>query len=78
LTEHCAVTKEVLRILADNNLYLKPEKCEWEKTRVDYLGVVISEEGIEMDPVKVETVRKWPEPKNKKELQQFISFANYY
>jgi hypothetical protein len=78
IDKHCAVTKEVLCILADNDLYLKPEKCEWEKTKVEYLGVIVSEDGVEMDPVKVEAVWRWPEPRNKKDLQQFLGFANYY
>ena len=78
LEEHRAVTKEVLQILADNGLSLKPEKCEWEKTKVEYLGLVISEDGVEMNSGKVEAVRTWPEPKDKHELQQFLGFANYY
>ncbi len=78
LEEHRAVTKEVLRILAENNLSLRPEKCEWERTKMEYLGVVISEDGVEMDAGKVEAVRAWPEPKDKHELQQFLGFANYY
>jgi hypothetical protein len=42
------------------------------------LGVVISEDGVEMDLAKVEAVREWPKPKDKHELQQFLGFANYY
>ena len=78
LEEHRAVTQEVLTILRENHLSLKPEKCEWERTKVEYLGVVISEDGVEMDPAKVEAVREWPKPKDKHELQQFLGFANYY
>ena len=63
LEEHHAITKEVLQILTDNGLSLKPEKCEWEKTRVEYLGVVVSEKGVEMDAGKMEAVHAWPEPK---------------
>ena len=78
LKEHRAVTREVLTILHKNNLSLKPEKCEWEKTKVEYLGVIVSDKGVEMDPAKVEAVTEWPAPKNKCELQQFLGFANYY
>lgn len=45
LEEHRTVTSKVLRILADNGLSLKPEKCEWEKMKVAYLGMIVSEEG---------------------------------
>ena len=44
--EHRNITREVLKILHDNNLSMKPEKCEWEKTKIEYLGLVISEDGV--------------------------------
>jgi hypothetical protein len=78
IDKHHTVTKEVLCILANNNLYLKPEKCEWEEMKVEYLGMIVSEDGVEMDPVKVEAVRRWPKPRNKKDLQQFLGFTNYH
>jgi hypothetical protein len=45
LDSHHDVTREVLQIMKENNLSLKPEKCEWEKTEVEYLGHIISVEG---------------------------------
>ena len=54
---HQRVVHNVLHILADNNLYLKPQKCQFEVTEVEYLGVVISEDCIAMDPVKVNDVK---------------------
>ena len=56
---HRRVVNDVLRILADNNLYLKPQKCQFEATEVKYLGVIISEDHIAMDPVKVNGVKNW-------------------
>jgi hypothetical protein len=55
-----------------------PEKCEFEKTRIEYLGLIISENQVEMDPVKVAGVTDWPEPCNKREVQSFLGFANFY
>lgn len=78
LDEHRRVVKRVLDILRQNNLYLKAEKCEFEKTKVEYLGLIISEGKIEMDPVKVEGVSKWPEPCTVKEVQSFLGFVNFY
>ena len=50
---HCHIVNDVLHILADNNLYLKPQKCQFEVTEVEYLGVIIHENFITIDSVKV-------------------------
>jgi hypothetical protein len=50
--EHKKVTQEVLQILQDNNLYLKPQKCKFEKDQIEYLGMIISHNHVTMDPVK--------------------------
>ena len=52
LDKHRQVTQLVLRRLAEHKLYLWPEKCEFEKTQIKYLGLVISENWVEMDLVK--------------------------
>ncbi|KAG6875303.1 hypothetical protein C0993_009865, partial [Termitomyces sp. T159_Od127] len=59
----------VLECLCQHQLYLKPEKCEFEQTQIEYLRLIISHKAAEMDLVKVAGVAKWPEPKNKKEVQ---------
>jgi len=53
LEEHQRVTRRVMELLQKHNLFLKPKKCEFEKTEVEYLGVIISQNSIKMDPVKV-------------------------
>src|ERR1700761_7118630 len=78
LDEHRAVTRRVLQLLKENGFFLKPEKCEWERTEVEYLGVVISENSVKMDPVKVAGVTEWPAPTNRKEVQSFLGFTNFY
>jgi hypothetical protein len=78
LEEHRRITRRVLGRLAEHQLYLQPEKCEFEKTRIEYLGLIISENRVEMDPVKVAGVADWPEPCNKREVQSFLGFANFY
>jgi hypothetical protein len=78
LDEHRRVTHRVLGRLAEHQLYLRPEKCEFEKTRIEYLGLIISENRVEMDPVKVAGVAEWPEPSNKREVQSFLGFVNFY
>jgi hypothetical protein len=78
LDEHRRITRLVLERLRQHHLYLKPEKCEFEKTQIEYLGLIISDGRVEMDPVKVEAVSRWPVPTNKKEVQSFLGFTNFY
>ena len=58
-TLHRRVVNDVLRILAVNDLYLKPQKCQFKQTEVEYLGVIIQEDSITMDPIKVQGVKNW-------------------
>ena len=78
MEEHQQIVKRVLELMQEHKLYLKPEKCKFHQTRVDFLGLIISENSVEMDPVKVEGVRKWPTPQKKKEVQSFLGFTNFY
>ena len=66
LEEHWKVTWRVMELLWKHNLFLKPEKCEFKKTEVEYLGVIISQNSVKMDPVKVAGVMEWPIPSNRK------------
>ena len=65
-------------MLRKYRLYLKVEKCTFECTMVEYLGLVLSEGQVEMDPVKIAGVRDWPTPKNVTEVQSFVGFVNFY
>ena len=78
LEEHRKVTEEVLALLQKYNLYLNAKKCEFEKLKVEYLGLIISQGKIEMDPVKIDGVATWPEPACVKDVQSFVGFVNFY
>jgi hypothetical protein len=78
LEEHRQITCLVLDHMHEHKLYLRPEKCEFEKTRIKYLGVIISHNKVEMDLVKIAGVVDWLTPSNKKEVQSFIGFINFY
>ena len=67
-----------MELLQQHGLSLKPEKCEFEKTSIEYLGVVVSHNSIKMDPAKVAGVAEWPTLSNKKEVQSFLGFTNLY
>jgi hypothetical protein len=78
LEEHCQIMHLVLDRMRKHKLYPQPEKCEFEKTRIEYLGIIISHNKVEMDPVKIAGVADWPTPSNKKEVQSFVGFVNFY
>src|ERR1700761_761561 len=68
LKEHCQVVCEVLKMLQHYDLYLKPEKCEFEKDTMEYLGMIIHPGEVQMDPDKVAAVKDWPTPTTLKEV----------
>src|ERR1700761_6802914 len=78
LKEHHQVVQEVLKWLEHYNLYLKPEKCEFKKQSIEYLGMIIQPVEVQMDPGKVAAVKDWPTPTTLKEVRAFIGFANFY
>uniref|UniRef100_A0A8C1UQM8 Gypsy retrotransposon integrase-like protein 1 n=1 Tax=Cyprinus carpio TaxID=7962 RepID=A0A8C1UQM8_CYPCA len=78
LQVHIQHVRRVLQRLLENQLFAKAEKCSFHNQSVPFLGHIISVEGICMDPAKVEAVSDWPTPGNRKSLQSFIGFANFY
>eukprot|EP00731_Ephydatia_muelleri_P004975 Em0002g1151a len=75
---HVKQLKEVLERLKIAGLKIRPKKCHLLQTSVQYLGHVISAEGIRTDPQKVACVSNWPVPRTSKELQSFLGLASYY
>ena len=67
--EHAKAIRRVLQVLQEHKLFLHPEKCEFCKEQIEYLGLVISENEVSMDPVKVAGVREWPTLENKTDIQ---------
>ena len=78
LEEHRCITTLVLQRLRDHKLYLRHDKCEFEKTCIEYLGVIISHDRVEMDPAKIAGVVEWPIPQSRKDVQSFVGFVNFY
>jgi hypothetical protein len=70
--------KSVLERLRQHNLFVNPDKCSFNLHEVDFLGMIVSAEGIKMDPAKVEAVRNWPVPTSVNDVQVFLGFANFY
>lgn len=68
----------VLSKLGNYGLKLKPSKCAFFQRSTKYLGHVISEEGVALDPDKVRVVKEWSTPTNRVEIRSFIGLASYY
>src|SRR6266487_1158982 len=78
LDEHHKLVQKILQHLEENKLFLKPEKCEFESTKTQFLGMIIEPGKTEMAPKKVSAVLNWPVPQSKKDLQCFLGLTNYY
>ncbi|KAF7640631.1 hypothetical protein LDENG_00028590, partial [Lucifuga dentata] len=76
--EHVSHVQSVLQCLLENSLYCKAEKCEFHVSSVSFLGFVVAEGSIQMDPEKVSAVTTWPVSGSRKQLQRFLGFANFY
>jgi hypothetical protein len=76
--EHDKHLRLVLQCLRDHKLYGKLSKCSFYQSKIHYLGHVISDEGIAMDPTKFEVIMEWPAPTNIKEVRSFMGIEGYY
>ena len=57
---------------------MKPKKCTFHTTEVDFLGMIVRHDGIKMDQEKVKAILEWPEPKTVKEVRSFLGLTNFY
>ena len=76
--EHDKIMLEVLQQLEANDLFVKPEKCHFWVKEVDFLGMIVSCDGIKMDPSKVSAILKWPNLTNIKQVRAFLGLGNFY
>ena len=75
---HNELVEEMVRRLAENNLYVKPEKCKQKVRKVGFLEVIIEPEEIKIEEEKIKGILDWPTPKSVKDMQKFLGLANYY
>ena len=76
--EHLDRLEKIFQRLREVNLKLAPKKCELFKSKVKYVGNIISENGIEPDPEKIIKVENWPTSRNPDEVRKFLGFVGYY
>ncbi len=75
---HRQYVHHMLNKLEQNDLYLKPEKCDFEQKEIDYLGVIVGNGKLQMDPKKLKGVADWPKPNTPTEICKFLGFTGYY
>ncbi|GJW61762.1 ty3-gypsy retrotransposon protein [Tanacetum coccineum] len=78
LTAHVEHLQCVFHCLQEYQFYVKRSKCVFGAASLEYLGHIISGQGVEMDPKKVEAVTTWPVPKTQKQVRSFLGLAGYY
>ena len=77
-TDHLKHVKAVFQLLRQHHLFVKRSKCSFGATSVGYLGHIISEHGVAMDPSKVAAVEAWPRPRTVRALRGFLGLTEYY
>jgi hypothetical protein len=68
----------VLQVLREHHLYAKFNKCDFFQKKIHYLGHVLSEEGVAVDPDKIRSIKEWLTPKDVSDIKSFIGLAGYY
>jgi len=76
--EHETIVHKWLAKLETLSLFLKPSKCEFHKKEVEYLGMIVGNGSVHMDPVKVHGITQWPTPSCVKDVRSFLGFCNFY
>jgi hypothetical protein len=76
--EHEEHIRLVLQVLRKHQLYAKFNKCEFFHKQIHYLGHVLSEEGVAVDPDKIRSIMEWPTPKDVSDIRYFMGLEGYY
>ena len=64
--------------LQNHQLFVKFSKCNFFKDKIEYLGHVVTKEGISMDPEKIKAIKYWPVPKDVTDVRSFMGITSYY
>jgi hypothetical protein len=78
LEQHREHLREVLTLLRDNKLFVKRSKCSFACHTLEYLGHIVSADGVATDPRKTQAMQDWPLPSNVTELRGFLGLTGYY
>ena len=78
MEKHVYHLRTVLQTLREHQLYAKFSKCDFWTESVAFLGHVVTKDGIQVDPQKIEAVSEWPRPTTVTEIRSFLGLAGYY
>ena len=78
LDTHLSHLQQVLDKLREHNLYMKLSKCSFAQHQIEYLGHIISQEGVATNPSKTVAMLQWPSPTSVTELRGFLGLTGYY
>jgi len=78
IIQHWDIVNQVLQKLNDHDLYLNPEKCDFELPHIDFLGVRVVNGMVQMEQGKIDKVKEWKPLRNVTEVWQFLGFTGYY
>jgi len=76
--QHIEHVKQIREALTKAGLQVKPQKCEFHTNNVEYLGFIITMEGLRMDPAKITKIIEWPIAKKLRDVSSFLGFRNLY
>ncbi|KAL4340168.1 hypothetical protein GQ457_08G025660 [Hibiscus cannabinus] len=76
--EHLIHVRQVLQKLHDGGFVAKRSKCDFGREQIEYLGHIVSKDGLSMDPNKVAAIKAWPTPTNITGVKGFLGLAGYY
>lgn len=76
--EHKVHLRTVMSRLQEHKLYAKLSKCSFWQREIGFLGHIVSDKGVSVDPEKIKSIKEWPRPQNATEIRSFLGLAGYY
>ncbi|XP_070678050.1 uncharacterized mitochondrial protein AtMg00860-like [Malus domestica] len=76
--DHVSHLRKAFKVLQQHQLFVKKSKCALGQSSMEYLGHIVSKEGVAADPSKIQAILDWPIPANVKQLKGFLGLTRYY
>ncbi len=76
--DHMIHVRQVLQRLRENHLYVSPRKCDFMKSEIEFLGMIVGHNEIKVDDREIEAIREWPKPKTITDVRSFLRLAQFF